>query len=815
MLPRITENIIQRNIVDEAEESYLNYAMSVITSRALPDVRDGLKPIHRRILYAMGTMGLTHERAYKKSATIVGEVLGKYHPHGDAAVYETMVRLAQDFSLRYLLVDGQGNFGSVDGDPAAAMRYTEAKMTRISEEMLQDIRKETVDFRPNFDDSIKEPIVLPGSFPNLLANGTTGIAVGMTTNIPPHNIRELCDAICTYIENPSITVDKILKKIPGPDFPTGGIIHGVQGIKSAYKTGKGKISIRSKFDIEEIKGGREAIIITEIPYQVNKANLIMKIADLVRDKKIDGVADLRDESDQSGMRIVIELKKGAMPQVILNQLFTHTQMQTSFGIILLALVDNQPKVLGLLEIIKHYVTHRKEVIIRRTKFDLDKAEKRAHLLEGLRIALLNIDEIIALIQKSKTVDEAREGLMKKFKLSEVQAQAILDMRLQKLVNLEKLKVEQEYKEVKDLIKALKAILGSEEKVLDIIKTDLKEISKKYGDDRKTQIEGAELEALDIEDLITKEDMVITITNKGIIKRTPINSYKQQKRGGVGVAGSATKTDEFIEHLFIASTHHYIVFVSNKGKAYFLKVHEIPLGSKAARGSKSVKMLLNLTPEEELKAYVPLDDFGEDKYLILATSMGMIKKCRTSDFANAKTRGVYAIALDKGDDVVSVKLTTGDQSVVLCTRRGSALVFPEKSVRVMGRAARGVKGINLKSGDELAGMEVVVKKESLLVITEKGYGKRVSYDGFTPHSRGTGGQIYIKVAADTGEVAAVRSVGDDDELFAITSMGMVIRTRVSGVTKQGRAAKGVRVISVTEPDFVVAIGCVRDEEGGEE
>jgi DNA gyrase subunit A len=811
----VAENILPRNIEDEMRESYLNYAMSVIMARALPDVRDGLKPIHRRILYAMGTMGLSHEHAYKKSATIVGEVLGKYHPHGDAAVYETMVRLAQDFSLRYLLVDGQGNFGSVDGDPAAAMRYTEAKMTKVSEEMLLDIRKETVDFRPNFDESIKEPVVLPASFPNLLANGSTGIAVGMTTNIPPHNIREVCDAIITYIDNPSVSIDKLIKKIPGPDFPTGGIIHGIQGIKSAYRTGRGKINIRSKFDIEELKGGREAIIITEIPYQVNKANLVMKIADLVRDKKVDGVADLRDESDQHGMRIVVELKKGAMPQVILNQLFTHTQMQTSFGIILLALVNNQPKVLGLLDIIKHYVDHRKEVIIRRTQFDLDKAEKRLHLLEGLRIALLNIDEIIALIQKSKTVEDARDGLMKKFKLSQVQAQAILDMRLQKLVNLEKLKVEQEYNEVTDLIKHLKAILASEGKVLEMIKGDLKEISGKYGDDRKTKIEGAELEALDIEDLITREDMVITITNKGIIKRTPIHSYKQQKRGGVGVAGSATKTDEFIEHLFIASTHHYIVFVSNKGKAYFLKVHEIPLGSKAARGSKSIKMLLNLTSDEDLKAYVPLDGFDDNKFMILATSMGMIKKCRISEFANAKTRGVYAITLDKGDNVITVKLTTGDQSIVLCTRRGNALVFPEKSVRVMGRAARGIKGIGLKSGDELAGMEVVAKKESLLVITEKGFGKRVSYDGFTPHSRGTGGQIYIKITPETGEVAAVRSVGDDDELFAITSMGMVMRTQVSGVTRQGRAAKGVRVIAVKEPDLVVAIGCVRDEDSADE
>jgi len=811
----VAENILPRNIEDEMRESYLNYAMSVIMARALPDVRDGLKPIHRRILYAMGSMGLTHEHAYKKSATIVGEVLGKYHPHGDAAVYETMVRLAQDFSLRYLLVDGQGNFGSVDGDPAAAMRYTEAKMTKVSEEMLLDIRKETVDFRPNFDESIKEPVVLPASFPNLLANGSTGIAVGMTTNIPPHNIREVCDAITAYIDNPSISIDKLIKKIPGPDFPTGGIIHGIQGIKSAYRTGRGKINIRSKFDIEELKGGREAIIITEIPYQVNKANLVMKIADLVRDKKVDGVADLRDESDQHGMRIVIELKKGSMPQVILNQLFTHTQMQTSFGIILLALVNNQPKVLGLLDIIKHYVDHRKEVIIRRTRFDLDKAEKRAHILEGLRIALLNIDEIIALIQKSKTVEDARDNLMKKFRLSQAQTQAILDMRLQKLVNLEKLKVEQEYEEVRDLIKQLKAILASESKVLEIIKGDLKQISEKYGDDRKTKIEGAELEVLDIEDLITREDMVITITNKGIIKRTPIHSYKQQKRGGVGVAGSATKTDEFIEHLFIASTHHYIVFVSNKGKAYFLKVHEIPVASKAARGSKSVKMLLNLTADEELKAYVPLDGFDDNKYMILATGMGMIKKCRISEFANAKTRGVYAITLDKGDDVISVKLTTGDQSIVLCTRRGNALVFPEKSVRVMGRAARGIKGIGLKSGDELAGMEIVAKKENLLVITEKGFGKRVSYEGFTPHNRGTGGQIYIKITPDTGEVAAVRSVGDDDELFAITSMGMVMRTQVAGVTKQGRAAKGVRVIAVKEPDLVVAIGCVRDEDSSEE
>lgn len=806
----MAENIILRDIEDEMKESYLNYAMSVIVSRALPDVRDGMKPIHRRILYAMGTMGLTHDRAYKKSASIVGEVLGKYHPHGDQAVYGTMVRLAQDFSMRYLLVDGQGNFGSVDGDNPAAMRYTEARMTKISGEMLDDIKKETVDFRPNFDDSLKEPIVLPAAFPNLLANGSSGIAVGMATNIPPHNLRELCKGYSKYIDNPDIELKELMKYIKGPDFPTGGIIHGAQGIKQAFKTGRGKVTVRSRFTVEEKKNGRESIIVTEIPYQVNKANLIMKIADLVRNKKVEGVSDLRDESDQNGMRIVIDLKKNANRQVLMNQLFKHTQLQSVFGIITLALVDGVPRVLGLKDVIKYYVAHRKDVIIRRTKFDLDKAEKRAHILEGLLNALEHIDEIIKLIKASKTVDDARTNLMNKYKFTQVQAQAILDMRLQKLVNLEYVKIKGEYEELQDLIKYFKEILANDQKVLDIIKGDLAEIAEKYGDERKTEIVGAELDSFDIEELITKEDMVITISNKGMIKRTPITSYKKQRRGGTGVSGG-NKNEEFVEHLFVASTHHYIVFVSNKGKAFFLKVHEIPEGSKSSRG-KTIKMLLNLASGEEIKAYVPLESFEEqEKYLVLATGKGMVKKCRIADFSNAKTRGVYAISLDKDDDVVSVKLTDGKQGVILCTRNGNALMFNEKNVRVMGRSARGVKGIRLKAGDEMAGMEITEDNATLLVMTSKGFGKRINFKSFTPHTRGTGGQKYIKVTDDTGEVAEVRTVGDDDELFVVSSMGMIIRTPVKGIPKQGKAARGVRVITLKDPDLVVDLGLIQDDE----
>lgn len=802
--------VIKRSIEDEMKESYLNYAMSVIVSRALPDVRDGLKPIHRRILYAMSTLGLSPDRPYKKSATIVGEVLGKYHPHGDQAVYNTMVRLAQDFSLRYLLVDGQGNFGSVDGDNAAAMRYTEARMTRISIELLEDLKKETVDFRPNFDDSLKEPTVLPAAFPNLLANGSTGIAVGMATNIPSHNIIEICNAIAAYIDKPDIKLRELMKKIPGPDFSTGGIIHGLEGIKSAFQTGRGKITVRSKFDIENKKNGKTAIIVTEIPYQVNKANVIEKIAGLVTSKKVDGVSDLRDESDRSGMRIVIEMKKGCIPQVVLNQLFKHSQLQTTFGINILALVDGTPRILGLIDIIKHYVDHRKDVIIRRTKFDLDKAEKRAHILQGLLNALEHIDEIIKLIRHSKTVEDARDNLMKKYKFTQVQAQAILDMRLQKLVNLEYIKVKQEHKELQQLIKEYKAILQSEKKVLELIKADLKAIKEKYGDERRTQIVGAELEQLEIEDLITKEDMVITISNKGIIKRTPIRTYKKQRRGGTGVTGGNQRKDEFVEHLFIASTHHFIVFVSNKGKAYFLKVHEIPEGSRTSRG-KSIKTLLNLATGEDIKSYVPLPSFEDEVFLLLVTSMGIIKKTKISEFSNAKTRGVYAITLDKGDYVVAVRLTDGKKDLLLCTRKGNALMFNEKSVRAMGRSAHGVKGIKLKAGDALAGMAIVEKGEWLLVVTEKGYGKRVEFRNFFPHSRGTGGQIYIKVVEATGEVASVRGVADDDEFFAITSMGMIIRSLVKEASIQGRTGKGVRLITLKYPDIVVDIGRVEKDE----
>jgi len=808
------ENIIDRDLEDEMKESYLNYAMSVIISRALPDVRDGLKPIHRRILYAMNSLGLTSDKPYKKSATIVGEVLGKYHPHGDMAVYNTMVRLAQDFSLRYMLVDGQGNFGSIDGDPPAAMRYTEARLSKISKDMLTDIKKETVDFRPNFDESLKEPVVLPNSFPNLLANGSTGIAVGMATNIPPHNLNEIYNATIAYIDNNDITLKELMKHIPGPDFPTGGIIHGRDGIESAYKTGRGKIKIRSKFDIEDIKNGREAIIIKEIPYQLNKTNLLVKIADQVKNKKIEGISALRDESDRNGMRIVIELKKNTNVKIVLNQLFKNTQMQSVFGINMLALVDGTPKVLGLKSILKYFVKHRFEVIERRTRFDLNKAEKRLHILEGLLLALADIDKIIKIIKSSKNVDAARTNLMNEFKTSQIQAQSILDMKLQKLVNLERIKIEQEHQELKDIVNDLKDILANESRVYTIIKEGLKENLDKFGDVRATEIEDGELDTLEVEDLITKEDMVITISNKGLIKRTPIDSYKKQKRGGAGVTSGVKKDADVIESLFVASTHHYIIFVSNKGKAYYLKVHELPLGNKNARG-KSVKSLLNLATGEELKSYVPVNEFNDNLFLVLATSSGVIKKTQITQLTNAKTRGIYAITLDKGDNVVSAELTDGSCNIFLCTSKGNALVFPEDRVRSMGRAARGVRGIKLKVGDELSGMIVVreadMKKQKMLVITEKGYGKRVAFTNFNTHNRGTGGQKYVGISGSTGEVAAVRAVSEEDELFAISSMGMIIRTLVSGIPQQGRAARGVKVVNIKEPDMVVDIGCVRDEE----
>ncbi len=790
-------------IEDEVKVSYLNYAMSVIVSRALPDVRDGLKPVHRRILYAMNESGLRHDRPYKKTARIVGEVLGKYHPHGDQSVYDALVRMAQDFSLRYPLIDGQGNFGSIDGDAPAAMRYTEARLAKIADEILRDINKETVDFIPNYDDSLKEPVVLPSALPTLLINGASGIAVGMATNIPPHNLREVVSAIVAQIDNPDITIDELMKYIKGPDFPTGGIIFGRKGIRDAYKTGKGKIVVRARVTLETGKSGKEMIIVKELPYQVNKANLIVKIADLVRDRQIEGISDLRDESDRHGMRIVIELKRNVAPKLILNKLFIHTNLQVNFAVNSLALVNGVPRELSLKDFISEFIKHRREVVIRRSKYELRKAEERAHILEGLKIALENIDEVVAIIKKSRNVDTARSNLIKRFKLSEKQAQAILDMRLQKLTSLETRKIIEELKEVKARIKYLKALLASEKMILDVVKQETLEIGKTYGDERRTEIMDEEVEEINIEDLIAKEDMVILISHNNLIKRIPVSAYRRQNRGGKGSQSVNLRTDDFIENIFIASTHDYIMFITNEGLAYWLKVYEIPEGSRTSRG-QSIKTLISISNDEEITAVVALNSFSEDTYLFMATNRGIVKRVKASDFVNAKSRGIRAIKLDKNDKLISAKMTTGNDDVVLITRKGHALRFNESNVRVMGRATRGVQGIKLSPDDELVGVVNVNKNEEIFVISEFGFGKMMKYDLFSPHGRGTRGQICYKVSDKTGEIAGVLSVGKKDDVICITSQGIAIKIRSKQIPSQGRAAMGVRMVNIEKPDIVVGV-----------
>ncbi len=790
-------------IEDEVKVSYLNYAMSVIVSRALPDVRDGLKPVHRRILYAMNESGLRHDRPYKKTARIVGEVLGKYHPHGDQSVYDALVRMAQDFSLRYPLIDGQGNFGSIDGDAPAAMRYTEARLAKIADEILRDINKETVDFVPNYDDSLKEPVVLPSALPTLLVNGASGIAVGMATNIPPHNLKEVVSAIVAQIDNPDITVDELMKHIKGPDFPTGGIIFGRKGIRNAYKTGRGKIVVRARITLETGKSGKEMIIVKELPYQVNKANLIVKIADLVRERQIEGIADLRDESDRHGMRIVIELKRNVAPKLILNKLFLHTNLQVNFAVNSLALVNGVPKELSLKDFISEFIKHRREVVIRRSKYELRKAEERAHILEGLKIALENIDEVVAIIKKSRNVDTARTNLIKRFKLSEKQAQAILDMRLQKLTSLETRKIIEELKEVKARIKYLKALLASEKMILDVVKQETLEIGKAYGDERRTEIMDEEVEEINIEDLIAKEDMVILISHNNLIKRIPVSAYRRQNRGGKGSQSVNLRTDDFIENIFIASTHDYIMFITSEGLAYWLKVYEIPEGSRTSRG-QSIKTLISISNDEEITAVVALKGFSEDTYLFMATNRGIVKRVKTADFVNAKSRGIRAIKLDKNDKLMSAKITTGNNDVVLITRKGHALRFNESNVRVMGRATRGVQGIKLSPDDELVGVVNVNKNEEIFVISEFGFGKMMKYDLFSNHGRGTRGQICYKVSEKTGEIAGVLSVGKKDDVICITSQGIAIKVRSKQIPSQGRAAMGVRMVNIEKPDIVVGV-----------
>ncbi len=805
----IFEKIIPVSLEEEMKSSYIDYSMSVIVSRALPDVRDGLKPVHRRVLFGMHELGLAYNKPYKKSARVVGEVLGKYHPHGDTAVYDTMVRMVQDFSLRYPLISGQGNFGSVDGDSPAAMRYTETRLARIADEMLRDLDKNTVDFVSNFDDSLQEPVVLPSYLPNLLVNGASGIAVGMATNIPPHNLSEVIDGLIALIKNPSLTSEKLMKYITAPDFPTGGIIYGYEGVKEAYTTGRGRIIVRAKANVETLKNNRENIVVTELPYQVNKANLIEKIAELVRAGKINDISGIRDESDRDGMRMVIELKRDAQPTVVLNQLFKHTQMQTTFGVIMLALVKGVPKVLTLKEVMQHFIDHRMDVLIRRTKYELDAAERRAHILEGYIIALDNIDAVIDTIKKSRDVETAKNNLMRKFKLSEIQAKAILDMRLQRLTGLERKKIEDEYKEIIKLIEKLKGILDNEEKRFLIIKDELTEVKKRYGDDRRTDII-YNYEEFSLEDIIAEEDVVVTISHRGFIKRFPVSGYRKQGRGGKGVTGAGTKDDDFIEHMFIASTHHYILFFSDKGKCYWLKVHEIPEGGRASRG-RSILNLLQKEKEEEITAFVTVKEFRDDQFLVMATQNGTIKKTVLSQYGNVRKGGINAINIVKGDRLISVKMTDGSNDIVLGTWNGFAIRFNEKDVRDMGRTATGVRGVNLGKGDRVVGLLVIKRNDNILVVTEKGYGKRSDINDYRITHRGGKGVITVKTNEKVGKMIAMMDVVDGDELVIISTHGMVIRQGVKEIRVMGRNTQGVRVIRLKEGDAIADIAKVVPEE----
>ena len=797
-------------IEDEMKTDYLTYAMSVIVARALPDVRDGLKPVHRRILYAMEELGLRNNAATKKCARITGDAMGKYHPHGDLSLYDALVRMAQDFSLRYPLVHGQGNFGSIDGDPPAASRYTEAKLSRLGEEMLADLDKDTVNFGPNYDESLKEPLVLPSAFPNLIVNGSSGIAVGMATNMAPHNLLEVGEAIAAYIENPDIDLEGLMRHIKGPDFPTAGIIFGREGIKEAYRTGRGKIIVRGKFIIETMKSGKEQIVFTEIPYAVNKTTLITRIADLVRDKILEGVSDLRDESDRDGLRIVLELKKGAIPKLVLNRLFTHTALQSTFGIINLALVGGKPKCLSLKELIEYFVKHRVEVVVRRSKFELKKAEERAHILRGIVIALRNIDEVVAIIRASKNVEAARLALQKRFELSEAQAQAIVDMRLGRLTSLETEKVLAELAEIEARIAYLQGLLASEAMILNVVKQETIDIAKKYGDKRRTEIVVDNVEAINIEDLIKPEEMAILISNKGFIKRVSVHLYRSQGRGGKGSNSTNLIEEDFVKQLFVANTHDYLLFVSTAGKAYWLKVHEIPESSRQARGAH-IKSLLAISPNEEITTVIDFKEFSDKQYILMGTIKGVVKKVALRDFVNAKTRGIIAIYLDEGDQLVAACFTGGGNEAMLITRNGQALRIHEEQVRVMGRASRGVRGIMLMNSDELAAMLRVTQDETMLIVTTNGYGKRVAYDNFSSHGRGTRGQMIYVPDDVSGEVVSAVSISGDDEAMVITSMGKTIKIEAETVRILGKNARGVRTVNIDPPDFVIDLDKVIKDE----
>ena len=806
------DNLNEVSIEQEMSASFMDYAMSVIIARALPDVRDGLKPVQRRILTTLNDLGLAHNRPFRKCAKIAGDVSGNYHPHGEAVVYPALARMAQDFSLRGLLVDGQGNFGSVDGDPPAAMRYTEARMTLLAESMLADIEKDTVDFIPNYDNTRTEPSVLPARVPNLLLNGSTGIAVGMATNIPPHNLGELCEALVHVLEKEDATLEEILERMPGPDFPTAGIIYGRSGIRSYYETGRGSLQLRAKA-IVEVNGrtNRQSIVVTEIPYALNKARLIEKIADLVREQKVKDISDIRDESDRSGMRIVIDLKRDAVGGAVLNQLYKHTQMQTTFGVILLALVNNQPRVMGVKEMLSHFLRYRREVILRRSRFELKKAENRAHILEGYRIALDNIEEVIALIRGSETPEEARAGLMRDFGLTQPQAQAILEMRLQRLTGLERDKIEAEYKELQKTIAHLREVLVDEKLQTSIIKEELLEIREKFADGRRAEIVD-ETSEISIEDMIVEEDMAVTISNSGYIKRNAITLYRSQRRGGKGVMGMGTKQEDFVEQLFIASTHDYMMFFTSRGRCHWLKVHEIPQGGRAARG-KAIVNVLQLAAGEFVSAVMPVRKFEPDRYILMATKQGVLKKTQLTAFSNPRVGGIIALNLDEGDELIGVGQTDGSLNVFLGTRGGKAIRFPEDKVRAMGRSARGVRGIDLAEGDCVIGMEVVSPGNIILTATEFGYGKRSRVDDYRLTNRGGKGVINIKVTEKSGPVVGIRRVTEDDEFMLITTGGQLIRSRVQDISIIGRATQGVRLIGVKEGDRVAALARIEENGNG--
>ena len=801
------------NISTEMKTSFLDYAMSVIVSRALPDVRDGLKPVHRRILYAMQDLGNTADKPHKKSARIVGDVIGKYHPHGDSAVYDTMVRLAQDFNMRYMLVDGHGNFGSVDGDSAAAMRYTESRMSRIAMELLRDINKNTVDYQDNYDEQEREPVVLPSRYPNLLVNGSSGIAVGMATNIPPHHLGETIDAVLALADNAAITTEELMEIIPGPDFPTGGIILGRSGIRRAYETGRGSVVIRGKVEIEVKANGRETILVNELPYQVNKARLIEKIADLVRDKSIDGITDLRDESDRTGMRIVIEVRRDANANVLLNNLYKQTALQSSFGVNMLALVDGQPKLLALKEILYHYLEHQKVVIRRRTEYDLRRAEDRAHILEGLRIALDNIDAIIKLIRASKTTDEAKKGLIEQFDLSERQAQAILDMRLQRLTGLERDKIEEEYNNLQILISELRAILADDEKLLDIIREELLELKERYHDERRTEITGGGAEMLEDEDLIPVENSVLTLTHNGYIKRLPANTYRSQRRGGRGIQGMGTNDDDFVEHLLNTSTHDTILFFTSKGRVFRTKGYQVPEFSRTAKGLPIIN-LLGVDKEEKVTAMIPVDEFEEDKYFFFVTENGIAKRTPVSAFANIRANGLIALTLRGDDELIGVKMTNGDEDIVIGTRDGMLIKFNETDIRSMGRIAGGVRGIRLREGDIAVGMDVVNEGKEILVVTEKGFGKRTPQEEYRIQARGGFGLKTLNITERNGLLVAMKAVDGSEDLMLITIHGILIRMDVNDISIIGRSTQGVRLIRLGEDELVATVAKVEKEEDAE-